>query len=94
MFIPESLKLNKHQLVKIPSNKDYFSRLGKMELGDDAYTGDEAARISGGKINDIIAGEFEVERQLREKAEAEAEAAAAAAAAAADKKDESKKDEK
>ena len=91
MYVPDSLKLNKHQLVKIPSNKDYFSRLGQMQLGDDAYTGDEVARIPGRKIDEVIAGEFAVERELREKAEADA---AAAAAAAAEKKDNSKTEEK
>lgn len=92
MYVPDSLKLNKHQLVKIPSNKDYFSRLGKMELGENAYTGDGVASMPGRKIDEIIAGEFAAEREMRDKAEAEAAAAAAAAAAA--KKDESKNDEK
>lgn len=93
MYVPESLKLNKHEVVKIPSNKDYFARLGKMELGENAYTGDEVARIPGRKIDEVIAGEFAAEREMREKAEAEA-AAAAAAAAAADKKDNPKNEEK
>ena len=93
MYVPESLKLNKHQLVKIPSNKDYFSRLGKMELGEDAYTGDEVAHIPGRKIDEVIAGEFASEREMREKAEADA-AAAAAAAAVDEKKEKSKNEEK
>lgn len=66
MYIPESLKLNKYQAVKIPSNADYFARLGKMELGENAYTGDEAAELPGSKIDAIARGEAAVDAKLAE----------------------------
>lgn len=66
MYIPDSLKLNRYECVKIPSNKDYFSRLGKMELGADAYTGDEAAALPESKIDSIVRGEKAVDQKLQE----------------------------
>ena len=66
MYVPDSLKLNRYECVKIPSNKDYFSRLGKMELGADSYTGDDVAELPGSKIDTIVRGERAVDAKLQE----------------------------
>lgn len=59
-----------------------------MELGENAYSGDEAVHMSGSKMDEIIAGEFAMERELRDAEEV------AKAAEAASKKSASKTDEK
>ena len=66
MYVPKELKLNDFVDVKIPSNKDYFARLGKQQLGVEQYTGDDAATLPQSKIDQIIAGEFALEREMRD----------------------------
>lgn len=41
MYCPEKLKLNRFKQVKIPSNKDYFSRIGAVATPATSYTGDD-----------------------------------------------------
>lgn len=41
MYCPEKLKLNRFKQVQIPSNKDYFSRLGVVATPSTSYTGDD-----------------------------------------------------
>lgn len=54
MFVPDKLKLNKFQLVRIPSNKDYFGRVGLTGTGpSSSYTGDEIAPMAQSKMDQI-----------------------------------------
>lgn len=44
MYIPEEMKLNKFQLVKIPKGKEIWKRLAGVQLREppaNAYSGDE-----------------------------------------------------
>lgn len=54
MYIPEELKkVNAFIDVAIPSNKQYFSRLGQTLPADTQYTGDEVATMSKNKVDQI-----------------------------------------
>lgn len=67
MFVPDKLKLNKFQHVRIPSNKEYFSRVGLSGLGaSNQYTGDEFAPPSQSKIDQILETDREYQKYLRE----------------------------
>lgn len=58
MFVPEDLKkVNKFVDVRIPSNKDYFARLGSQALPSGQYTGDELAMMPTDKVSQISAEE-------------------------------------
>lgn len=54
MWIPDELKVNKFEDVKIPSNKAYFSRFGDSAPLANQYTGDEVAPIGQSKVDQII----------------------------------------
>lgn len=55
MFVPEKLKLNKFQIVRIPSPKEYFSRVGNQPIGtNNMYTGDDPAIMNQRKVDSII----------------------------------------
>lgn len=66
MYVPESLKVNKFVDVKIPSNKDYFARLGKQSLPEGYYTGDEAAPVPTDKVSQITAEEQRLYDEMRQ----------------------------
>lgn len=67
MLIPEKLKLNKFKLVKIPSNKDYFGRVGLQSSGlSSQYTGDEFGTPPQSKIDQIIDADREYSKFLSE----------------------------
>lgn len=67
MLIPEKLKLNKFKLVKIPSNKDYFGRVGLQSAGTPSqYTGDEMATPTQSKIDQILEADREYNHFLRD----------------------------
>lgn len=54
MFVPDKLKLNKFVHVRIPSNKEYFARVGLSSTGlSNQYTGDELADTGKTKIDSI-----------------------------------------
>lgn len=54
MFVPDKLKLNKFVHVRIPSNKEYFARVGLSSTGlSTQYTGDEIADTGKTKIDSI-----------------------------------------
>lgn len=55
MFIPEKMKLNKFQLVNIPSNRDYLKRFGLSSgVGpQSSYSGDEAIHHSMNKLDSL-----------------------------------------
>lgn len=66
MFIPEKLKLNKFKDVKIPSNKDFFARVGLGSVGTaGSYTGDELATPVQSKIDQIAEADAEFSRYLK-----------------------------
>lgn len=66
MLIPEKLKLNKFKLVKIPSNADYFGRVGLQSVGTpNLYTGDEIAVMPQNKIDQILEADQEYKQYLR-----------------------------
>lgn len=66
MFIPEKLKLNKFKDVKIPSNKDFFARVGLGSVGTPgSYTGDELATPVKSKIDQIVEADAEFSRYLK-----------------------------
>lgn len=67
MLVPEKLKLNKFKLVKIPSNKDYFARVGLQSAGTPSqYTGDEMAVLDQSKIDQIRAADAEYAKYLNQ----------------------------
>lgn len=54
MYIKDELKINKFQLVRIPSNKEYFGRVGLSSIGTgDQYTGDEMMPQQVSKIDNL-----------------------------------------
>lgn len=54
MFVPDKLKLNKFVHVRIPSNKEYFGRVGLSSPGtSNQYTGDELAPMGKSKIDTL-----------------------------------------
>lgn len=54
MFVPEKNKLNKFKLVRIPKNREYFSRFGAAVAPAAQYTGDDdPGLVSGRKIDQI-----------------------------------------
>lgn len=66
MFIPDKLKLNKFKLVHIPSNKEYFGRVGLQSAGTSAqYTGDDFACPVQSKIDEIAEADAEFSRYLK-----------------------------
>lgn len=65
MLVPDKLKLNKFKLVKIPSNKDYFGRVGLQSVGTSVnYTGDELASPPQNKIDQILEADREYSKYL------------------------------
>lgn len=67
MLIPEKLKLNKFKLVKIPSNKDYFGRVGLQSPGTPSqYTGDKMGTPAQSKIDQILEADREYNQFLRD----------------------------
>lgn len=66
MLIPEKLKLNKFKLVKIPSNKDYFGRVGLQGVGTPSqYSGDDLASPQQSKLDQIIEADREYQQYLK-----------------------------
>lgn len=54
MYVPnEDMKVNRFRLVFIPSNTDYFSRIGMRELSSQAYSGDDEVHRQQNKVEDI-----------------------------------------
>lgn len=48
MVVPESMKLNKFKVVKIPTNEEIYNRFGKTSRIP--YSGDQEAIFDTGKI--------------------------------------------
>lgn len=66
MIIPEKLKLNQFKLVKIPTNKEYFGRVGLTSAGTPAqYSGDEFARPEQSKVDQILEADREYAKYLQ-----------------------------
>lgn len=66
MFVPDSLKVNKFVDVAIPSNKDYFARLGKQALPEGQYTGDDPAMMVTDKVSQVSAEEQRIFDEMRQ----------------------------
>lgn len=66
MFVPEKLKVNKFADVRIPSNKDYFQRVGVQALPEGQYTGDEFAPMPTDKVSSISAEEQRLYDEMRQ----------------------------
>lgn len=70
MYIPEAFKLNKFKDVKIPSNKDYFGRVGLQSVGDPSqYTGDEPATMPQSKMDQIYEADVQFRNELNNPSE-------------------------
>lgn len=54
MYIPEKLKLNRFKVVNLASNKDLFARFGSRSVGENLYTGDDAAPVASRKMDQIV----------------------------------------
>lgn len=54
MYIPEEMKVNKFKLVNLPSNADYFARLGQFAPAPSQYTGDNVAIMDENKVDSIV----------------------------------------
>lgn len=66
MVIPEKLQLNKFKLVNIPSNKDYFGRVGLTSAGTpNLYSGDEFSRPEQSKVDQILEADREYSKYLQ-----------------------------
>lgn len=65
MYIPEKLKVNKFADVRIPSNKDYFRRVGTQALPEGQYTGDELSPMPMDKISQFTAAEQQLFDEMR-----------------------------
>lgn len=69
MYIPKELrKLNEFQEVRIPSNREFFTRHGSAQVPPSQYTGDEMAPMPSRKV-DTLADMEEFDR-IRQKEEA------------------------
>lgn len=66
MLVPNGLRNNAFKDVKIPSNKDFFARVGLGSAGVAAnYTGDELAKPNQSKIDQILEADREYARFLQ-----------------------------
>lgn len=66
MYCPEKLKLNKFKQVQIPSNKDYFGRLGTSPVPSSQYTGeDNLAPFPQRKTDELASTERDIIAELR-----------------------------
>lgn len=66
MFVPKGLRNNAFKDVKIPSNKDFFARVGLGSVGvANNYTGDEMAMPNQSKIDQILEADKEYARFLQ-----------------------------
>lgn len=66
MYVPEAMKINKFVDVRIPSNKDYFARLGRQSLPEGQYTGDQPAPMPSDKVESISAEEQRLFDEMRQ----------------------------
>lgn len=71
MYIPEKLKLNKYQVVKLPRGRDIWKRLclaGLKEPGKNAYTGDNEPipDLNKTEMSDYLNNKAEYEAILAE----------------------------
>lgn len=64
MVVPQSLKLNRFKIVKIPNNRDIFSRYGKFTPGSQAYTGDEAVNLNLDKIGGLMQADSDITSEI------------------------------
>ncbi len=64
MVVPQSLKLNRFKIVKIPNNRDIFSRYGKFTPGSQAYTGDESVNLNLDKIGGLMQADSEINSEI------------------------------
>lgn len=65
MFVPDKLKVNRFKEVKIPTNKDFFARVGLGSVGTaGSYTGDEYAIPNQSKIDQIRQADYEFSKYL------------------------------
>lgn len=65
MVVPQSLKLNRFKIVKIPNNRDIFSRYGKFTPGAQAYTGDESVNLNLDKIGSLVQADSDITSEIR-----------------------------
>lgn len=71
MFVPAKLRNNAFKEVKIPSNKDFFARVGLGSVGTaGSYTGDELAIPNQSKIDQIRQADAEFSKYLKNNDEA------------------------
>lgn len=65
MLVPDKLKLNRFKEVKIPTNKDFFARVGLGSVGTaGSYTGDDFAIPNQSKIDQILQADAEYSKYL------------------------------
>ena len=66
MIVPEKMKTNHFREVRIPSNKEYFRKFGQYTPGESYYTGEVVDMGNLNKIDQILAGQQEIEAKLAE----------------------------
>lgn len=69
MVIPEKMKLNKFRDCAIPSNREYFQRLGFVAPPEGSFTGDEKAPMPMNPVESAADYERYVEQMAAEAAE-------------------------
>ena len=58
MYVPsEDMKINKFKVVAIPRPKEYMRRFGELRAPAGQYTGDELARSSMNKVDELAMAE-------------------------------------
>lgn len=53
MFVIDDLKLNRFKFVRIPSNREYFSKLGFCSVSPSLFTGDESISAFQSKLDSV-----------------------------------------
>lgn len=66
MYVPEKLKLNKFRLVRIPRNREYFGKFGKVNPSGSYADPDADVIPTFQQKLDAIAAEFEQYRSEME----------------------------
>lgn len=66
MFIPEKLKLNKFELVRIPRAKEYISRFGLNPSPASSYSGDDVISNGSNKVENLAAASRAAAKEAEE----------------------------
>lgn len=66
MVIPDKMRLNRFQAVRIPNNCDFFARFGTSMPLDSQFSGDDELKPVQSKLDAIISTENLLEQDMRD----------------------------